>query len=195
MLKNNLFLNLLLSCGLATGTSYASDAYQILQPQSQIEFQVDSTLHKVKGKALSFSGEVSYDPETGSSYLPFDIEISLEALDTGNKKRDTAMRKMFHSEKYPSIKWVGEELKCSQPVSGISLCESMGTLEMNGVKHKIFLKAKLNRNREILHSKGTFVIHLDEFRLKPPSVLGLIKVSNEVEVQFDLAWRPVRRLS
>lgn len=169
---------------LAESVSYQIDA------GSSISFEASSTLHPVHGIAHSAVGELLFDPGTWTAG-PFTVNVPVWELDTGNSVRDKAMRKMFGIKAYPVIRWDNESLECAAAGSRKRACVARGKIAMHGQSREIAFPVEIGEARDgALYAEGSFEIQMPWFDLKPPSVLGLIRVSDNVKVRFHTLWKP-----
>lgn len=144
---------------------------------SHIEFMARSSLHNVHGTARLLSGEI-IKGTAGRFVFPVD------SMDTANNARDRKMVAMFEAEKYPEI--IYEIHTLTESATGENGTVS-GTLTMHGVTLDFPLEVdiiKIDENKR--DWQGGADISLQRFNLKPPSVLGLIRVADSVHVTFDI---------
>lgn len=164
------------------------NAYRVNSSRSQIYFEANSTLHDIKGSVRKISGHVFYDPLTNKTHLPFKMEIPVDQLSTQNRRRDKAMFEMFHASKNPLVRWDAVSLNC-QPIDNQDVaCKAEGILEINNVKKQIQINSVLRRQDNDLLSEGMFQVFLADFNLKPPSVLGVVRVDGKVKIHFQIVW-------
>ncbi len=163
--------------------------YQLDASQSKLLFEVSSTLHDVCGQAKSVAGKVNFDKATGKVSLPMQIEIAIDSMDTGNSRRDKAMRKMFQSDQYPVIRWSATQIDCRPgEVAETMLCDAAGTLDIRNIKREKKFQVFLTFYEEQVQAKGDLSIERKDFELKTPSLLGFIRVGQEVKIKFETDW-------
>jgi polyisoprenoid-binding protein YceI len=161
-----------------------------------VRFQGTSTLHDFSGKGvcMPFNASMVRDA-AGRSFLPsVEVEVPVAGMDTGNKSRDGQMREMFQADRFPRIRASVRDVDVGR------LREEMGKdpegkapldllLRIRDVERKVRATAgNLEETGERVSFALEFPVSLKEFGLKPPSVLGIIRVGDKVSVKatFDL---------
>lgn len=155
------------------------------QGSCTVAFEGSSTLHDFNGKG---SCEPFLVSENAGVIIVPELTVAVSDMDTDNSSRDKKMRKMFEIEKYPLIKGT------SGPVS---LGAIRKTLEENidsAPSHLFQLKIRdiekpvtaILQNIEEMDDKITadvaFTLSLADYKLKPPSVFGIIRVGDTIKV-------------
>ena len=165
-------------------------------------FSATSTLHDFAGAGTCrpFSAPLLRDAEGKSVLAMVDVEVPVAEMSTGNDKRDREMRTMFQSDRHPAIRASARDVDTGA-LRGRAAADPEGkaplqiTLTIRGVERTI--DATVNH----LETEGgrvacdiAFPVSLKEFDLKPPSVLGIIRVGDRVDVTaritFDLVQEP-----
>jgi polyisoprenoid-binding protein YceI len=149
-----------------------------------VTFKADSTLHEIHGtgKCQPFSASSKDDVLEVSQ-----VTVPISSLDTGNARRDRKMREMFEDKRYPLIAAV------SAPVA---LQEIRNAKEGGKVTFKLKMRdvvrpvtgtvANFTKNSSRITADVTFTVSLADYELKPPSVVGLIKVDDKVTVTVSV---------
>lgn len=164
--------------------------YRLSSEDSRLNFEVDSTLHPVHGLAGQLEGTLLFDRETLESAMPVSIRIPAAMLDTQNGKRDKAMRKMLRAEEFPYIVWSAENADCARnKVSNELLCQVSGPLTIGDITQPVEMFISVDIQDKSIRSKGEWKFRREEFNLETPSVLGIIRVDQEIRVAFDAVWR------
>jgi hypothetical protein len=170
----------------------------------QVQFTGSSTLH-------DFAGTGACEPfvlqakEAGGDPLLADatLTVAVAGMLTGNTSRDLKMREMFAADQYPRIAGILNggtvtELRqklheASQTTKPLSLRLRIREVEAP-VAARVTQLADDPRN---LSFDLEFPVSLAAYRLEAPSVLGLIRVADEVRVKVSLrltplptAWQP-----
>ncbi len=182
-------LMILLFCLLAT-SAWGSD----LKGSCQIEFFGTSTLHDFSGQASCqpFVFAVSEDAQVGLRFKGQEISVAVFGMDTDNKKRDKKMREMFEVEKFPLI----------QGSLGLITPQMIREFAAGRTDKKGQLPFDL-KIRDINNPQTARVSNLQEddkqlsfdlgldlslktYQIKPPSVLGLIRVGDQVGLKIHV---------
>lgn len=183
-------LAILLSALLA-GTAAAGS----IQGACDARFLGTSTLHDFSGtvRSRAFAAAVTRDA-AGRIVLPsVEVEFPVAGMRTGNDTRDEAMREMFHSEQHPVVR------AAVRDVDAEALRERMRADRAGRTPLPVFLSIR-GVEREIQAVAGNwkeegerfsfdveFPVSLRDFGLKAPSVLGIIRVGDRVDVKGSVA--------
>ena len=120
MQPRHLLAPLLLTAALlapVTATA-AEQQFQVDGARSRVEFQVDARLHLVRGTLPVASGELRFDPETGTASGRVIAEAALAA--TGNGRRDRKMHDdVLLSAAFPTIVFTAEGFEGAAIAEGI----------------------------------------------------------------------------
>lgn len=159
---------------------------------TEITFAGRSTLHDFHGTAPTI--EVTLESETAADSIPPSprwkgaLVIPVAGLDTDNGQRDASMREMFEAERWPEIR------------------VALGDIEPEAVRQSGRLPLRLtirDRTREVEGRIGdwqespgrvNFVarvpVSLAAFGLEAPTVLGFIRVADEVLIEARVTVVP-----
>ena len=189
MLRTGFFI---LAAGALLSTGFAAMmVYNFQLPESALEFKVDSTLHKIEGKVTAFSIKpLSFDFDKPELRENIEVTFPVLAMDTGMKARDAAMYKTFDSAHYSRVSYKAATVRCSPETADRLSCVVPGELTIRNKTLSVPLHAVIERRGSALHARGEAKLSLAAFDLHPPSVLGLIKVFDEVTINFDTGWNP-----
>jgi hypothetical protein len=156
-----------------------------------VAFLVASTLHDVSGSArcLPFAGVLARNA-AGRQVLPsVEVEVPVAGMDTRNKSRDGKMREMFRSERFPRIHAAAQDVDVERLRVEIGKGREGNPsidllLRIRDVERKVRATASnLKESGERVTFDLEFPLSLGEFDLKPPSVLGIIRVDDKVSVK------------
>lgn len=164
------------------------------QGSCSIVFQGSSTLHDFEGKGNCEPFTVS---ETGGIMNVPELVVAVAGMDTDNSKRDKKMHEMFNSDLYPLIKGstgpviIGEIRKALKE-NGDSTEEVLFELTIREIVKPVTATLQnIVETGSTITADMVFSVSLAEYKLKPPSVLGIIRVGDQVNVtaSFSLAGR------
>jgi polyisoprenoid-binding protein YceI len=167
-----------------------------------VAFLVTATLHDVYGSARCqrFSALLSRDAAGGKIIRIVEVEVPVAGMDTGNATRDGKMREMFLAERFPRIHAAAHDVDVERLLEetgngrgGIASIDLL--LRIRDVERKVRATASnLKESGERVTFDLEFPVSLGEFDLKPPSVLGIIRVGDKVSVKatFTLTLSPSR---
>lgn len=181
-----------LAAGVLISTSFAAMmVYNLQLPNSTLEFNVNSTLHEIEGKVTAFSVKpFSFDFDKPLLRDPLEVTFRVHAMVTGMKARDAAMYKTFEADHYPNIVYKAAAVQCSSETAERLNCTVPGDLTIRDKTLPVLLHTVIERHGSTLHARGITKLSLKAFDLHPPSVMGFIKVFDEVTVSFDTGWAP-----
>ena len=162
-----------------------------IQGTCDVRFLGTSTLHDFSGTVTSgpFAAPVSRDA-AGNPFIPWvELEFPVAEMRTGNDSRDEKMREMFQSDRHPVVRAVARDVdagkvreRMRKDPGGKTPLEV--TLVIRGVERKIPASAGNWREEGGKSAFDVeFPVSLKEFELKPPSVLGIIRVADRVDVK------------
>ncbi len=167
--------------------------YELDAQHSRVSFIGHSTLHDFTGTATTCSGRMIFDPDQDSFTGQAEVIVPVDRLDTGIAARDRAMRAMFDAEDYPDIRFA--LLKLTRlPDAGATSLEGRryrleGFLKVRAVEQPVTFEAVARITPEELEVSGEVPLTTTLFDLKPPSVLGVIRVRKDILVRFDSRWK------
>ncbi|HEY6097579.1 MAG TPA: YceI family protein [Candidatus Deferrimicrobium sp.] len=156
-----------------------------------VAFLVTSTLHDVSGSArcLPFAAVLARDAAGRQAIPSVEVEVPVAGMDTRNRSRDTQMREMFRSERYPRIHAAANDVDVERLRVEIGKGrEGNATIDLllriRDVERKVRATASnLKESGERVTFDLEFPVSLGEFDLKAPSVLGILRVSDKVSVK------------
>jgi polyisoprenoid-binding protein YceI len=149
------------------------------QATSTIRFVGSSSLHDWEGQVPPIRTALHDSALTGD--WSGDLVIPVAALDTGNESRDARMREMFHADRWPEIRVA---IRGVEPDVVARTRELVVPLTIGEVTHDVTTKiTDWKRQGDRASFDVTARVSLESFGLEAPSVLGLVRVADEVNVQ------------
>ncbi|MEO7368877.1 MAG: YceI family protein, partial [Gemmatimonadaceae bacterium] len=110
------------------------------------------------------------------------LAIPVAQLDCKNAKMNEHMRKALKSDNNPKITW-----KLSSYTIDGNAVVMAGTLTIAGKENPIELRGRGAYANRTLTLKGSKVLKMTEFGVKPPSLMfGTMKVADPVTVWYEL---------
>jgi hypothetical protein len=151
-----------------------------LPGQAMIRFAATSTLH-------DFGGALPVQPfllvlSNGTWSAEADVRAALMA--TGNDKRDRNMHRMLNTNAHPLLH--GRVVGAPIPSSGAA---TNATLHLQIAGRALDLPVRVSdwlQSGDEARFHAEWDVSLDEFGLKPPSVLGVIRVGDRVRIAADV---------
>ncbi len=157
-----------------------------------VNFTGDSTLHEFPGTGKCDSFRVDIENGAPLQLLgPVTVDVPVSTMDTDNSRRDKKMREMFDSGQFPHIraKIYPEDINSQLATIGESnSVESFLTLRIRDTEHRIPVRITgITQMDESLNFRLNFDLSLKSYGLEPPTLLGLIRVDDRVELDIDMA--------
>ncbi len=152
--------------------------------KASIKFEGTSTLHDFEGTVQAVPFKISVRKDAGKLYATATVRVEIMNMTTDNKQRDKKMYKMFNIKKYTQI--IGS--MTDAPFPGVGKTAKIPLkLDMHGIKKTVTAtvsECKLDDKQ----ASGVlrFTVSLEDFGIKPPSIMGMIRVGNDVEVECDI---------
>jgi len=160
-----------------------------------ITFSGKSTLHNFAGsvQAEPFTASISNPGDTSRAGISGRVVVKVAKMDTGNKKRDVKMREAMEVSTYPDI--VAEVVDWTFAAAGPAGDGSPPhpaaipfTLMMKGKKQKLRgTVADWSATGNAITCTISFPVSLKTSGIVVPTVLGLVKVDDQIQVKAKLA--------
>jgi hypothetical protein len=153
----------------------------VLNAKIEATFDGTSTLHDFTGLAKSEAvAEWSLEDNTATLSIP-EVVFDVKTLSTDHKKRDKNMLKMFEPGDHPTISGSIDGWKLSQTETS----DQILILQIHGQRLEVPVKVEAyTPTDEGIELACSFSLSLKACDLKRPSVLGIIRVGDEVNLQI-----------
>ena len=155
-----------------------------LSSSSKVWFDGTSNVKSFSCSAGKIDVDVASDADASPAKLVKSASLSIPVaqLDCKNGKMNDHMRDALKAEKNPRIIWK----LSSYTVDGGAVLMS-GTLTIAGKENPIELRGRGTYANGTLNLKGSKVLNMTDFGVKPPSLMfGTMKVANPVTVWYEL---------
>jgi polyisoprenoid-binding protein YceI len=153
--------------------------------QSQLHWNVDSSLHMVHGTFALKSGTVRLNPETGKA--DGEIVVSAPSGESGNGGRDKRMHKeVLESAKYPEVIFRPTHIEGRISRSGISDIKLSGIFSIHGTDHELTSQVHAELIGDHWTSTSKFEVPYVQWGIKDPSNF-LLKVKPVVHVELEMS--------
>ena len=167
------------------GVAQGDQQWQVMPEKSNLGFLLHSTLHEVNGQARELSGGFEQQLNSIKGF----VDVSVAGLTTDNKARDNNMYKMFDLLRYADIRFTFDNTDITNVFNhqdGDIIFS--GVMKIHNISHPVTFLSKGHMDQNALVCQGRMLIHLKDYDLKPPSVLGIIRVRDIVIVQYTIVF-------
>lgn len=172
----------------ATAIIQGTAAGEDIAARAQITFRGSSTLHDFEGVVASrpFTADFDWDNQTSMLHISAKTSLDVGKMTTQNRKRDTNMFKMFDLEHFAKIEGELEDAVVPQEGSGKARLH----LKIRNIEHDVQATlSNIERVEDRISCTMNFPVQLSAFKLKAPSVMGIIRVDDTVFVECTITGR------
>jgi polyisoprenoid-binding protein YceI len=152
--------------------------------------------HDVVGPAAA--GEVVADEEDVArstvwlSFRAAELRVSGEgepAEDVPKVQAKMLGPEVLDTARFPEVTFKSRSVSGKPAAAGSWDVQVSGDLTLHGVTRPVALALRVARSGDVLTASGRTTIRHTEFGMKPVSVAGVVKVKNELTLQFDITAR------
>jgi polyisoprenoid-binding protein YceI len=168
-----------------SGYAQASQAWQVIAQKSSVEFLVHTTLHEVNGRARQLYGSF----EQRKNLIKGSINVGVVGLTTNNEARDRNMYKMFDASRYTQVHFSFNNVNIDDVLKrkeGHIIFT--GEMTIHHISCPLTVLTRCRMFGKSLACEGKLLVSLKDYDLKPPSILGIIRVNDEVLAQFNIMF-------
>lgn len=141
--------------------------------ESVVEIKAKSSLHPIEGESNAVQGHVEVElGDDGTIQLEpqpvGQVEMAVDALESGHRLQDMEMRRRIEAKKYPTIRY---ELK--ETSGGPERFTLRGTLTFHGVSQEFTEEATARIDGDTIYVEGEHTFNIEDFDVKAPKILKL----------------------
>lgn len=166
----------------------------VLDPaRSEVQFHAEATGHAFTGRTGRVRARASLVPGDLAGVAGATAEVEAAALETGNGLRDRRMRRMLECEEHPLILFRAARFEpAGSPREGGKEFRGVlsGEITVRGVTKPISFEVAGAWEGAGLRATGSAEARFTDFGMKPPRVLGLLRVQDRIRLEFDVLARP-----
>jgi polyisoprenoid-binding protein YceI len=153
--------------------------------KSRLDFMCKSTLHDFNGTARKLSGSFEQNQNIAKGF----VDVDIAGLTTDEPERDKNMYQMFDASLYPQIHFVFNDTDMTKILDHHDgEIKFTGIMTIHNISHPVTLISKGHMEENTLICEGQMLVHLKDYGLKAPSILGLIRVDDAVAVQYNIVF-------
>ena len=158
----------------------AADAFvQRLPATATIQFAGTSTLHDFGGSLPSQPFTLVLSNGTWSA----EADVLSGLMNTAHEKRDRKMHEMFATNAFPKMYGT----VTAAPVPGAAGTNATLRLKIRDKSHDLAARfTGWTEDARQITFHGTWELSLKDYALKPPSVLGVIRVGDRIKLEADV---------
>ena len=172
-----LFVAALLNIALSLVADAA--AVQRLNATASIKFAGTSTLHDFGGSLPSQPFTLVLSNGTWSA----DANVLSGLMNTAHEKRDRKMHEMFATNSFPKM----HGTVTAAPIPGAAATNATLRLIIRDKTNDLAVRITgWTENASAIKFHATWELSLKDYALKPPSVLGVIKVGDRIQLEADV---------
>jgi len=170
-------------------TTFAQTSVPARWPaEAVIRFKATSTLH-------DFGGAVPAQPFTvtvSSNHWAAEADVLSGLMNTASAKRDQSMHEMFKTNDYP--RFHGKVAPAA--IAALGKTNVTLSLKIRDQQHDLpVVVSAWSETDSNLTFHAEWAVSLKQFKLKPPSVLGVLKVGDTVQLSADVTARKTPALT
>lgn len=153
-----------------------------------LSFVGHSTAGGFGGTTASVTGGVDGGTELATAHGW--AEAAVESLRTGNGLRDRHLREALEATRYRTIRFELRGVRAGVgTLADTASVTLLGAMTIHGVTHELEVPATLVRQTGTVRVTSTFPLRLHDYGIKSPrQMLGLLRVSDDIQVRADLTF-------
>jgi len=158
----------------------------------------------IKGKSNVNKFQCQYDPSQLADSLSLNVNIHDDYLtfnrtqlflnnvffDCGHRAINKDFHKLLNTDENPRIKI---ELLKAEEQNASGCVDVLLEITISDEVKRYTIPVQVKRTTDLVMLYGSLPIDINDFGLKPPKkLLGVIKVSNKIEIDFALKVKPIK---
>ncbi|HKC12435.1 MAG TPA: YceI family protein [Vicinamibacteria bacterium] len=154
---------------------FAGHEHEVLAPRFGGEIQADPL--DLPGSSVNLTIDATALKVSGRGEPPEDVPKVQERM-VGPELLDVA--------RFPSVTFRSTKIEGSETGKGVYELQITGQLTLHGFSRPTVVQARVEVAGEALTATGSFVIRHTDFGLSPVSVAGVVKVKNEIAIDYKI---------
>ncbi|WP_165764799.1 YceI family protein [Winogradskyella aurantia] len=161
-----------------------------VSPASSLIIKGESNVNKFQCSydVLQFSDSIEVSFISDKAYLNFtntQLHLKNSFFDCGHKAINRDFNKLLKTDEFPSIKI--ELISAHNQPNNLSIMTKLNIV-ISGISKRYDIPVEVDKTTDGVMICGNLPIDINDFNLSPPKkLLGMIKVSNKIEIDFNLA--------
>ena len=159
--------------------------------ECSIEFTGHSTLHDFKGTVHSQPFEVLVSTEEdGKETWSVDVNVTADQLNTGNGLRDKKMRALLRVSDFPIIRGSVVRVEPARFRNAEGASKLPLTLRLLSTDSEVEVDvANWQEDEKHIEFDMIFPVSLNRYGMRPPSMMGMMKVDDRVDVSAHVVLK------
>lgn len=182
----------------ASATATSATRYAIVPTNSKATYKVNETffnqgnrLNVAEGTTGEITGEIAIDKAKPSASRVGTIKVDISKLASDSEQRDDQIRdRWLESTKFPTATFVAKRLEGlpeTPYTEGAELTfRIVGDLTVRNVTKEVTFDAKGKIVGDLFTGTATTTFNMTDFGFDPPSILGILKAENGVELTLTI---------
>lgn len=187
----------------ASATATSATRYAIVPGKSTATYRVSETffnqgnrINVAEGTTGAVNGEITIDKAKPSASRIGTITVDISKLESDSEQRDDQIRaRWLESTKYPTATFVPKRLEGLPDMpytEGQELTfKIIGDLTIRTVTKEVTFDAKGKIVGDLFTGTATTKFNMTDFGFDPPSILGILKAENGVELLLTIEAKRV----
>jgi len=182
----------ILAVGLAAplpAGAQADRVFRIVSSASVVGFEAQATgVGAFGGQTRDVRGEIAVDFSALDRGVRATVTADPATLTTGIGLRDSDLQAVLETSRYPEIRFTVTQIRGPKALSpgDEATVTVTGTMEIHGVRRTIEVPALVRLGADRVEVRGGMPLRLTEYGIRPPRVLFVVRVQDEVQVHFTL---------
>ncbi len=174
--------------------------YAVIPEESEARYRVGETFLRFDrpnvavGVTRAISGEILLAPGRPAASRLGTFTVDISKLQSDEPRRDQAIRERWlQSARFPIARFeatsieVGEAAGDGSDGTPVTL---HGHLTVRDVTRPITFAGTFRLEGDILRASARTTVRMTDFGFEPPSIAGLLRADDEVQIEVDLVARP-----
>ncbi len=181
-----------------TYISFVIETAIIIEPESKLIIKGTTNINKFNchfntselQKPIPVSFEIKNDKMV---FKETELILKNDCFDCGNKNINKDFKSLLKTNSYPQIFIHLKEMQNFNLKDSTS--KVLLDMEIAGIFKSYNFPVKIENNKNKLFVTGTLALNISDFNLEPPKkLLGILKVNNIIEIDFQLLFKELSSL-
>ena len=153
--------------------------------KSEITYSMHHPLHDWSGTSKDVNSIAVASADLDKVYLVV-VSVPIRTFDSQNANRDSHMMEVTDALKYPNITFQSDSITGTGENLNV-----FGKISFHGITRPVTFVAQEAVSKGKLEVKGAFKVTLTEFKIDPPSLMGMA-TTDEIDLEFNVLYTTVK---